>query len=293
MMGGIVLLTDERQSQHAETDDEGIERDSGDCEDDLTHHITLDKVIQPAESHYRAVCRALVAEALELSSFLDKFSQGKVKTEIVCICYVLVHVLSYLSMFQYCGKQVSQPAESHYRAVCRALVAEALELSSFLDKFSQGKVKTEIVCICYVLVHVLSYLSMFQYCGKQVSQPAESHYRAVYRALVAEALELSSFLDKFSQGKVKTEIVCICYVLVHVLSYLSMFQYCGKQVSQPAESHYRAVCRALVAEALELSSFLDKVSQGKVKAETVSACTDLQNLHLSDWTKEELPEIRR
>ncbi|XP_046676232.1 protein spire-like [Homalodisca vitripennis] len=94
MMDGIVLLTDERQSQHAETDDEGIERDSGDCEDDLTHHITLDKVIQycgkqvsqPAESHYRAVCRALVAEALELSSFLDKVSQGKVKAETVSAC---------------------------------------------------------------------------------------------------------------------------------------------------------------------------------------------------------------
>ncbi|XP_054281975.1 protein spire-like isoform X1 [Macrosteles quadrilineatus] len=75
-------------SQHAETDDEGIERDSGDCDDDIPH-ISLDQVIQKcrshlaqqAESHYRNVCRALVAEALELSSFLDKVSEGKVQTD--------------------------------------------------------------------------------------------------------------------------------------------------------------------------------------------------------------------
>lgn len=65
--------------------------------------------------------------------------------------------------------------------------------------------------------------------------------------------------------------------------FLVCWQYCGKHVPHPAEAHYRAVCRALVAEALELSSFLDKVSEGKVKTETVSACTDLQGLHVADW----------
>ncbi|KAJ9592610.1 hypothetical protein L9F63_015748, partial [Diploptera punctata] len=74
-----------------ETDDEGIERDSGEGDEESStnpHHITLSKVIDrccnhlgassphEADAHYRAVCRALVAEAIELSSFLEKVSQG-------------------------------------------------------------------------------------------------------------------------------------------------------------------------------------------------------------------------
>lgn len=35
-----------RQMQHAETDDEGIERDSGDSEDDLNLYTSLDQVLQ-------------------------------------------------------------------------------------------------------------------------------------------------------------------------------------------------------------------------------------------------------
>lgn len=65
---------------------------------------------------------------------------------------------------------------------------------------------------------------------------------------------------------------------------------CSKHIGagsqQQADAHYRAVCRALVAEALELSSFLEKVSQGtkelRAKAET-NACTDLDSLKFSDW----------
>ncbi|XP_075211533.1 spire type actin nucleation factor isoform X2 [Lycorma delicatula] len=76
----------------AETDDEGIERDAceGEVYDEHTsqHQITLDTVLkvcsarvgaptmQQADNHYRAVCRALVAEAIELSTFLEKVSQG-------------------------------------------------------------------------------------------------------------------------------------------------------------------------------------------------------------------------
>ncbi|XP_065200343.1 protein spire isoform X2 [Planococcus citri] len=82
----------EIERAHPETDDEGIEKDSGDCEDDSRRSndkkISLDKVLkvcedhvgatkpEEADSHYRAVCRALVAEALELSSFLEKVSEG-------------------------------------------------------------------------------------------------------------------------------------------------------------------------------------------------------------------------
>lgn len=64
---------------------------------------------------------------------------------------------------------------------------------------------------------------------------------------------------------------------------LCVFQVCASHVSQAADTHYRAVCRALVTEALELSTFLDKVSQGKVKSESVAACSDLQKLDISIW----------
>ncbi|CAG9854857.1 unnamed protein product [Phyllotreta striolata] len=79
---------------HHETDDEGIERDSGETEDPgasrPSHPITLKDVIRKcethlgylskaqAEAHYKAVVRALVAEAIELSTFLEKVAQGSI-----------------------------------------------------------------------------------------------------------------------------------------------------------------------------------------------------------------------
>ncbi|XP_043220598.1 protein spire-like isoform X2 [Amphibalanus amphitrite] len=71
--------------EKAETDDEGIERDSGDSDDD-PHIFRLREVIErcanhlerPAssEQHFKAVCRALVAETLELTTFLRVVRQG-------------------------------------------------------------------------------------------------------------------------------------------------------------------------------------------------------------------------
>lgn len=48
------------------------------------------------------------------------------------------------------------------------------------------------------------------------------------------------------------------YILVYI------FQKCATQLPIPAEAdaHYKAVCRALVAEALELSKFLEKIAEG-------------------------------
>lgn len=86
------MITDDR-SVHQETDDEGIERDSEEAEDDPNSsrnvpHMTLTQVISrcerhlvslsksQAEAHYRAVMRALVAEAIELATFLEKVAQG-------------------------------------------------------------------------------------------------------------------------------------------------------------------------------------------------------------------------
>lgn len=74
---------------HQETDDEGIERDSGECDEVQSRGgVSIQRVLdictkrsdggcrQTSELHYRAVCRALVAEALELSTFLDRVSTG-------------------------------------------------------------------------------------------------------------------------------------------------------------------------------------------------------------------------
>ncbi|GLG95997.1 Protein spire, partial [Gryllus bimaculatus] len=79
------VLPNEVPERHPETDDEGIERDSGDVEEDPTAGaVSLARVLEhlgppsaaQADAHYRAVCRALVAEALELASFLERVSEG-------------------------------------------------------------------------------------------------------------------------------------------------------------------------------------------------------------------------
>ena len=44
-----------------------------------------------------------------------------------------------------------------------------------------------------------------------------------------------------------------------------------------ADSHYRAVCRALVSEALEISSFIMKVSKHETDDEL------LKEIALQDW----------
>ncbi|XP_069995674.1 protein spire isoform X4 [Penaeus vannamei] len=79
------------ECERGETDDEGIERDSGDSEDELDRaaNFTMADALQVCESrltssgmevtvceHYRAVVRALVAEALDLVSFLQKVALG-------------------------------------------------------------------------------------------------------------------------------------------------------------------------------------------------------------------------
>ncbi|CAG9771948.1 unnamed protein product [Ceutorhynchus assimilis] len=83
---------------HHETDDEGIERDSEEhfeagpskCNSGETNKLNLVEVIRrceahlgtltkaQAEAHYKAVVRALVAEAIELSTFLEKVAQGTI-----------------------------------------------------------------------------------------------------------------------------------------------------------------------------------------------------------------------
>lgn len=59
----------------------------------------------------------------------------------------------------------------------------------------------------------------------------------------------------------------------------------GKPTTQQADAHYRAVIRALVAEALELSTFLEKVSHGTndLRSKTETTSEELDQLQFSDW----------
>lgn len=61
----------------------------------------------------------------------------------------------------------------------------------------------------------------------------------------------------------------------------------GATEPEEADAHYRAVCRALVAEALELSSFLQKVSEGtndlRQKTDTIASSEALDCLNFQDW----------
>ena len=54
---------------------------------------------------------------------------------------------------------------------------------------------------------------------------------------------------------------------------------------EPAQAHFRAVCRALVSEATELSTFLEKVSQfDEERAE------ELRELDMQDWVSDRVPQ---
>ncbi|XP_071539533.1 protein spire homolog 1 isoform X2 [Panulirus ornatus] len=87
----LIDLMTSAECERGETDDEGIERDSGDSEDELDRsaNFTMADALQVCESrltnggleagvceHYRAVIRALVAEAIDLASFLQKVALG-------------------------------------------------------------------------------------------------------------------------------------------------------------------------------------------------------------------------
>lgn len=52
-----------------------------------------------------------------------------------------------------------------------------------------------------------------------------------------------------------------------------------------AESHYKAVVRALVAEAIELTTFLEKVAEGKYSLVEGIGIRDLERLQFTDWAR--------
>ncbi|CAG4976208.1 unnamed protein product [Parnassius apollo] len=61
----------------------------------------------------------------------------------------------------------------------------------------------------------------------------------------------------------------------------------GRCARDAAAAHYRAVCRALVAEALELASFLARVRVGGARdlGAAEDSATHLDTLHFSDWAR--------
>ncbi|XP_058125094.1 protein spire isoform X3 [Anopheles coustani] len=78
-----------------------------------------------------------------------------------------------------------------------------------------------------------------------------------------------------------------------------VLEYCSARVSpSKSEDHYRAVCRALVTETLELRTFLQRVSQGelRLKVDVETTGKELEKIHFSDWARfwmQVVDELRR
>ncbi|EDS35519.1 spire [Culex quinquefasciatus] len=67
-------------------------------------------------------------------------------------------------------------------------------------------------------------------------------------------------------------------------------RFCSSRVSpSKPEDHYRAVCRALATETLELRTFLQRVCTGegaevlRLKAQAETSGKELEKIHFSDW----------
>uniref|UniRef100_A0A2M4CRA3 Putative kinase non-catalytic c-lobe domain protein n=1 Tax=Anopheles darlingi TaxID=43151 RepID=A0A2M4CRA3_ANODA len=81
-----------------------------------------------------------------------------------------------------------------------------------------------------------------------------------------------------------------------------VLEYCSARVSPTKpEDHYRAVCRALVTETLELRTFLQRVCQGeaevlRLKAQAETTGKELEKIHFNDWARfwmQVVDELRR
>lgn len=80
----------------------------------------------------------------------------------------------------------------------------------------------------------------------------------------------------------------------NLLNYFIVLQRCvwhcggsGRCARDAAAAHYRAVCRALVAEALELGTFLARVRVGGARdmGAAEESVTHLDTLQFSDWVR--------
>lgn len=74
--------------------------------------------------------------------------------------------------------------------------------------------------------------------------------------------------------------------------------HCGgggaRSARESAAAHYRAVCRALVAEALELASFLARVRVGGARdmGAAEDSAAHLDTLRFSDWVRMSFDKVR-
>ncbi|XP_046619602.1 protein spire isoform X1 [Neodiprion virginianus] len=113
----ITLMTQPEDESEAEdrlqeTDDEGIERDSGESEDDPIHQTPDAHGVHPA-GYIRRVCTPRAPAPCSINTVIQ-----------LCTRHL---------------QGTSEQADTHYKAVVRALVAEALELSHFLEKVAADK----------------------------------------------------------------------------------------------------------------------------------------------------------
>ncbi|KPL97741.1 hypothetical protein QR98_0003020 [Sarcoptes scabiei] len=76
-----------------------------------------------------------------------------------------------------------------------------------------------------------------------------------------------------------------------LLSFDQIMQMCASRLNsrESADNHYKAVCRALIAETLELSTFLDQISKGTKELRKISSISiDSNRNNESDATLEQL-----
>ena len=94
-----------------DTDDEGIEKDHDDGEDEFIEDIV------DQQSPKKSASAATVQKRTATATTRNNTSSAN---QVLALC---AHHLS-----------VNSEADAHFRAVCRALVSEVIELSTFLEK---------------------------------------------------------------------------------------------------------------------------------------------------------------
>ena len=131
------------ESCHETEDDEGIERDSseyGDVDHPVTETVTSQQLQlqvqgqvepQPQLQLQPSQHSMLLNDVILVSILISKF-------QFQCNCNQFLN-LQYCSRYISPSKQQQQIIDDYYKAVCRALVAEAIELITFLEKVSSNR----------------------------------------------------------------------------------------------------------------------------------------------------------
>ena len=110
---------------------------------------------------------------------------------------------------------------------------------------------------------------------------------ACVRVCVCVCLQLCLCVSECS-GTVRFSIFYIQHHTKHNLNDIIYFRH-HLALPSEADTHFRAVCRALVSEALELSSFMEKVSSSRGDVEVDS---ELGQLDIQDWVGIRISQIQ-